>query len=283
MLTGGWGVSVFSFLFVFLTTVSSQAVAEASGFNLELSKQRCTPAAPGELVVYNSDFKWSYTLPEMAQRFREIYNSGKRLDARAYYDRKTNQFYLTHRGFNTSNKVKIDENFIKSVTRHVEVALEQKYAEFIFFPDMGHSHLYFEEKHWNDYYSVIPEAKEIYQQYEKMYGDLKMRALYHTAEQLHTKSKESGEFYSDHLEFRFWHRNLVGDNSVPDVITIFTDPNHAANSVGDMEGHHAWSAGYSISSSKNGCFAYKQNGKTLYFDISIHDLPADPDAPVEYM
>lgn len=271
-----------SLIFVIISLMSLSAFAEPSGFDLELSKKRCAAPTADEPIVYNSDFRWNYTLPEMAQRFEEIYNSGKRLDARAFYSKEDDQFYLTHRGFNTVNRVKINELFIRSVTRHIEVSLQNKYAEFIFFPDMGHSHLYFEETHWQAAYPVIPETPEFYTHYEEMLNDPKMRALYHTAEQLAMKDKQTGKFYDEHSEFRFWHRNPVGDNTIPDAMAIYTDPKHIANSVGEIHGHHSWSAGYNISSSKNGCFAYRHNGKILFFDISLLDLPMDPNNPPDY-
>jgi hypothetical protein len=270
--------------FIIGLIICTAAIANnSSGFDLELSKKRCAPPTADEPLVYNSDFKWHYTLEQMAQRFDEIYNSGKRLDARAFYDSKSDQFFLVHRGFNSTNLVKIGPQFIKSVTRHIEVSLENKYAEFIFFPDMGHSHLYFENTHWGKDYVTIPDYEEYYKHYEKMLNDPKMRALYHTAEQLGMKDKQTGKFYSDHYEFRFWHRNPVGDNTVPNTMAIYTAPQHVANSVGEIDGHHSWSAGYNISSSKDGCFAYKQDGKILYFDISLYDLPMDPKNPGELM
>lgn len=270
-------------LFFYITLFFTwQVSGSPSGFDLEASKARCAPAPIDEPIVYNSDFRWSYTLEEMSQRFDEIYNSGKRLDARAYYDQHTDSFYLTFRHNEELLRVKIDENFIRSVTRHIEVALENKYAEHIFFPDMGHSHLYFEESHWNKDYANIPGPAQYNEHYQKMLNDPMMRALYHTAEQLKMKEKDSAIFYSAHHEFRFWHRNPVGDNKSSDHLQIYTDPKHIANSVGELPGHHSWSSGYNISSSKNGCFSYIKDGKILYFDISLYDLPMDPSKPGDF-
>lgn len=271
---GNFFATVLVFTFFALPTY-----AETTAFNLELSQQKCSPQTTTEPLLYSSDFHWDYSFNEMSQRFDEIYNSGKRLDARAYFDKKTDQFYLVWRDDTEIKKVKLSEQFLRSVTRHIEVSLKNKFANFIFFPDMGHSHLYFAEDHWASHYLPVPDAKQYNQHYEKMLNDPNMRALYHTAEQLRTKDKATGKFYNSDMEFRFWNRNPVGDNTVPDTMTIYTNPTHSANTVSEIKGYYLWSAGYNISSSKDGCFAYYSNGKTLFFDISLYDLATDPSKP----
>jgi hypothetical protein len=43
--------------------------------------------------------------------------------------------------------------------------------------------------------------------------------------------------------------------------------------VTGLPGHRDWSAGFNISASQDGCFAYQHKGQTIYFDLSLHDLP----------
>ncbi len=67
--------------------------------------------------------------------------------------------------------------------------------------------------------------------------------------------------------------NAGGENVAPRF--AFNNTNY--NTVHELAGHHSWSAGYSLSASKDGCFSYRgPDGREYKFDISLEDLPYSP-------
>jgi hypothetical protein len=236
----------------------------------QASRERCRVPAPSEPIVYSDDFKAEYKLDEMAKAFQDNYESGKRLKGRAYYDEKLRSYVMPHH----TGPVKIDKNFIRSVTRHVELSLERRYADFIFFPDMGHSHLFFPDKDYNRLKFIEPFNA----MYEAFFAYKEMKVLYHTAEKLSVKLGERGRdgFPQDPvLLWRYFSRNPVGDNQGGENVYVLfqsAEP-HKYNTVKDVLGHSEYSAGFDLSASKDGCFPYQQGGKTFFFDISLESLP----------
>ena len=268
------------------------AHTEAWSSDLDISKTRCSITTAGESFVYQNDFenpalhlnsKWWWTLPEMEIHFETLYNSGKRLNLRAYYDAATDQFYLPiQEVFGANSHVVAPEFFINSIRRHIEAALENKYAEYIYFPDMGHSHFYIEESHWNSQYADLmkknPSIKgELYTQ---MLADPELKMLYHTAEKLLTSDEQNHLSEDPHLQFRFWNRNILGDNKMSSHLEVhFPEHPNSGNTVGSIPNYRVYSAGHNIHASKDGCFPYTHNGQTYYFDISLESVEYDPSLP----
>jgi hypothetical protein len=231
---------------------------------------RCNPPTPDEPIVYSDGFLGSFTLEEMAQVFDEHYRSGRRLKSRAYFDSSQNSFVLPHR----DGLVKVDSTFVASVTRHVEISLERRYADFIFFPDMGHSHLFIPESDYERLLSIKPASAR----YEAFFSYRKLKVLYHTAEKLTVRPGKysEGPFPQDPvLLWRYFARNPVGDNDGGEsVFVLFQLENpEKYNTVKRVPGHSEYSAGFEISASKDGCFPYQHKGKTQYFDLSLEPLP----------
>jgi predicted DNA-binding protein (MmcQ/YjbR family) len=276
-----------------LLLVSQTVYGSTDAPEILTAKQRCQITSAGESLLYSTEFEnpkkhngssWFFTFDEMAEQFKTTYNSGKRLPKRAYYDNQTNKFFLPIVDGKKIETVEITENFILSVQKHIENSLKLKYAEFAFFPDMGHSHLYFPQEHWDKEYSNYLEQHGKAAMYQKMLGDEKMHALYHTAEKLLTQDENKDLIADPHLEFRYWNRNVVGTNVQSDELKIYISEEALAtppkyNTVGNLEGYGSWSAGYNLHSSKDGCFSYQYKGDTYYFDLSLYDLERDPDAP----
>jgi hypothetical protein len=252
-------------IFVFLLALLLTPFEYAYG-----QENRCAKPLPGEKITYQEDFKRSYTLPEMADAFREHYESGKRLKGRAYYDEALKAYVLPH----FTGLVKLDSTFLRSITRHVEIALERRYADFVFFPDMGHSHLHIPTED----YERLKKIEPISLMYEKMFSYRRLQILYHTAEKLQVKSENisHGLFPQDPvLLWRYFSRNPVGDNNGGENVKIFfqLEEPEKYNTVKDIPGHKEYSAGFDISASKDACFPYQHGGKTYYFDISLESLP----------
>lgn len=235
----------------------------------------CRKQQANEPLIYMSEFKWGQSLAAMKEKSEQIYKSGKRLKGRAFYDELTKGYVIEL----DSGRVRLTNEFIRNVTRHIEINLERRYADFVFFPDMGHSHLYIPEKDWEELDKIPPSERHTL--YEKMLALPSLQMLYHTAEQLAVKEGERGEgaFPQDKiLLWRYFSRNPVGDNTTGEnVAPRFAFNNNSYNTVHELAGYHSWSAGYTLSASKDGCFSFKApDGQEFRFDISLEDLPYSP-------
>lgn len=244
-----------------------------SAFDIEEAKKRCQTDFKDSPEVYFGDFNWGYSLQTMEQRFEEIYNSGKRLFGHPKYDPSNDSFYIF---YDTKRHlpVKISQGFIKNVTLHIETAIDRGYAEFVFFPDMGHSHLYFPQDHWDKNLSTIEVTTETRNKlYEAMLNDPKMQPLYHLTEQLKMVDENKQIIDDPILEFKYWHRNFKGTNDLSGKYSIHVEVNKAGgNTVREIDGYRRYGSGFAVSASKDGCFPYRnKNGETLYFDIGLHD------------
>lgn len=272
-------------LVVFLLTWSYQSQANSTAFNLEESKNRCVVNYQDSPRLYSGDLAWGMTPESIESKFQWVYESGKRIDHHSFYDSNTDQFYLYKETTKGVFPVKITENFIKSVTLQIETALENGFAEQVFFSDMGHSHLYFPQEHWDENYNDYPTpvtAESQVRLYEQMLADTKMRALYHLAEQLQMLDEEKNIINDPEILHRYWNRNFVGQNDSSKNFEIAVNLEGNFNTVSNLDAHQSYSAGFQVSASKDGCFAYKdQNGQVKYFDIGLKDLYPDPSLPVD--
>ncbi len=235
----------------------------------------CPPQSDLEPLVYMSEFKWGQTLEQMRVKFKENYESGKRLKARAYFDESEDSYVLPK----STGKVKISANTIRNITRHVEHSLERRYADFVFFPDMGHSHFFVPNADWASISDIPPDQQHLV--YSKLLSLPGLKVLYHTAEQLSVREGERGKgpFPQDKiLLWRYFSRNPIGDNVTGDnVAPYFAFTNQSYNTIQELKDHRFWSGGFSISASKDGCFAYKSPDDKIYrFDLSLEDLPYSP-------
>lgn len=240
--------------------------------------QRCQSPKVGEKQVYNQDFSWGMSLDDMKAKFQEIYHSGKRLKARAYYNKATGKFVLPKDMSGGIKEVSLSPKFIKSVRRHIEEALKHDYADYVMFPDMGHSHFLLPRDYYDKELANIP-VSEMNILYEKMMASPQTKILYHTAEQLKVTDENDKLLPDRYLQWRFFTRNLVGDNRGEGNMKIYKALDSGANTIGEKEAHgdRWWGGGFNMSASVDGCFPYEQGGKTYYFDISLEDLPSDPE------
>lgn len=250
------------------------AAAAAEGNTAAELARRCAPAAKDEPILRQSDFRWNYTLPEILSRSSEIYVSPKRLAERAYWDAKTGAIrlpYLAERG----GPVEISPAFVTAVQRQLEKALELGYADAVFFPDMGHSHLLVPDKLWKTKYDLYP-ISDTTGMYRDMFKDPRVQLFYHTAEQLKARG-EDGQLVSDAAtRFRYRNRNISGFIKPDPELYVHQNPGSSANTVSGVPGYFWWGAGFNVSAQKDGCFVYNSKGKSYRFDLSLYDLPEDP-------
>jgi hypothetical protein len=246
----------------------------------QMPKPNCYRQTPTDEVIYNSDFKWGLTLPEMMERFDKMYAGPKRLDRHAYYDEQKKKYFLPYADAQ-GGPIELPVSFIDSVTKHIEKAFQRKFIDAVFFPDMGHSHFLIPEAKYKKVYANIPtEKSNVF--YKTLFMDPEIKVAYHTAEQLQSLDKSNQPLADQKIQWRFYTRNLIGDNGGEKKIEIYNALDQSkANTLGSVPGFYWWGAGFNLSANKNGCFSYKKEGQIFYYDISIYDLPIDPSLPVE--
>lgn len=254
--------------------------ARNSAFNINESKERCLVDKYQSEELFNDNFIMNYNLIEMEKKFNQIYFSKKRLRFHADYISEFDSFYLYLFTSESIIPIKISDNFIKNVTLHIETAIEQGYASYIFLPDMGHAHLYFPLEHWkNEYAKFDVSDNNIAELEEKMLADNQMEPLYHLSERLEMLD-ENGKVKPDEIiRFKYWNRNYSGRNDGTNEYKIYvTQSGEKYNTVCCLENFKNWSSGYAMSASELGCFPYRdKEGNVKYFDISLYDPHYNPE------
>ncbi len=242
----------------------------SSGLAAIISNNRnCLSEEAYELKLSPLDFKWGQSLDEMELRYKIVYNSGKRLKFRAYVEDK--KIILPVKN---GQQIIVSAHFVDSIINHIETALSRLYANYIFFSDMGHAHLFVDKSVYEKKVKVISsENKKA--RYEIMLNDIKTKLLYHTAEQLKTLGPDKLPLKDKATQWRYFSRNIVGSQGQKNTLEVIYNPRGAYNSARaktyDIGGQYKyWGAGVDISASKDGCFQFKHKGKTYNFDISLY-------------
>lgn len=263
--------------FVLIGLASSFSNADSASSEIQVDMSRCAEERQGDARVYSGDFKWGMSLQEIRDSAVKMYDSEKRLAERAYYDRSLQQFVFPideERG----GKAKIPATFIKAVTRHIEKGFARGYVDAVLFPDMGHSHFLIPMDEYKRDIEPLP-VNQYNVLYEKIMSNKNVKVVYHTAEQLRVTNEEKKLLDDKYLQWRYYTRNLVGHNNVdPDIELVNATATSAANTMSEQSGYYWWGGGFNVHANKNGCFSYKRDGKTYYFDISLKDLEPDPNS-----
>lgn len=254
-------------IFVFIVTFSVFG-AHAQISPIEEAKARCQRPDPSEPIVKQEDFSWDMTRDQILAKSENLYKSGKRLMKRAYYDAVAQAFVMPGR----TGDVRVPEKFILNVIGHVEESLRLNYIDAVIFPDLGHSHFFVPADIYDREIRPLPGEVEAY---EKMFALPELKVIYHTGEQLKFKDENETLLPDELIRWRYYVRNIVGDNSGARRIEIHLNPTAKFNTVKDLNGYEYYGAGFNISSSESGCFAYQDGGRRRYFDLSLHDLPTD--------
>lgn len=256
-------------VFLFASLLSVGALAA------DTRDSRCAPPAANEPHLVSSDFPWNQSLEEMRALYERTYSGEKRLYRRAYYDARAKKYFLDV-SHPEGTRAEVPTNFIRSVTKHVENALKKRFADFLFFPDMGHSHFFVPNAVWEKVQDL--ERDKLYEALFKTPG---LKVLYHTAEQLKVREGErsQGAYPQDEkLLWRYFTRNLFGTNDGSDTMeTLFAWGERYNTHGGELEGYRYYGGGFNISANKNACFPFQVDGKTYYFDLSLEDLPSSGD------
>jgi hypothetical protein len=229
----------------------------------------CAPSLADEPVIRGGDFSWNQSLAEISERAQRLYLEGKRLKSRAFVNEQ-GEVVVPHVRSTIVREVKLEPHFILSVRRHIEEALRLGYVDEIIFSDMGHAHFFMP---WDFYNEVILPIgiDETHIRYELMLAYEGLKMLYHTAEQLEMLDEDRKLINDRKVQWRFFTRNLVGDNRAEGRLELLHNETHSHNTGRSYEeGYRYWGAGFYITANKDGCFPFVHNGAVRYFDLNLH-------------
>lgn len=168
------------------------------------------------------------TRDQLLSMQRDVYQSDLRLKNRFYQD--DDKRYLSLYQDKIVNK---PVHFFKTLSHHINHALKLGSAEAISYSDMGHVHLYRHQRN----------------------GTIKF--LYHSGE-LFNFSK-NGPW----LRKRYLTRNMISRDKDLEIVVS----NSGFNTVHTIAGHKRIETLY-FTANKNGCFSYRYQGETFYYDVS---------------
>lgn len=233
----------------------------------------CSAPVSSEQVLNATEFKWFYTKIEMAEKFNEVYSSGKRLLNRARRSGESGEYELLYEGNEGTVEVPITRKFIENLTAAIVKAHKLAYVDHVFFPDMGHSHLWIPKQLFDEFTFPMSD-EEIARLYTQSLNHPDTRFLFHTAEQLKMLDDEHYVLSDKALAWRYFTRNLLVANDNSNTLDILSNLESIGNTVCEpAEGYALWSAGLYISASEDGCFSYTIGNQTRYYDISLTNLP----------
>ncbi len=213
----------------------------------------CLPEQDGEITV-DKGTSVIYTLAEAQAQYQNVYESGHRITQRVYWSATENAFVMKQ----SKASLKISPQFISSLTQHIETALSRGYADFLFYSDMGHAHLFMPD-------SGDTSTTNI----ETHLGENTLTFLYHTAELFVLRENFKGALTLDPwLQWRYYSRNFVAKNDSSDALAVVFAADAPYNTVRDLDNHSSVATVY-MSASRSGCFPFRQNGATYFFDFTI--------------
>lgn len=189
---------------------------------------------------------------EAKDQFNKIYTSPQRLKNRIYWSKDKQRFVSPA----NSNEPVVPEEFINNVRDQISQALRNKFADFIYYADLGHFHILIpkNQNHWD-------------------LSDVKILNLYHSGELYQFKKNGSlfGELIDDpHWQWLYQMRNFVGVNqSQAPLTSVFADPKAFYNTVQHIDGYKEVGIAH-MSANKNGCFSLTNTSPLNWrFDLSI--------------
>ncbi len=227
------------------------------------------------LFIYD-EYKWGLNYNDIEIDFLESYTLEKRLEGRAYVNENSKIMVpiITPKG--KKLEFELLPHALNIITKHIENALENRYADKIYFPDMGHGHFLIPEHIWetiSEKYSL--EEKHLY--YKALFNEPEVKILYHAAEQIQMtetfiddlgNKRNSDALLKDKaIQWRYYTRNIIG-NLTTGNLNVRLASTEKFNTLTALPGYTKRDS-FHINANKNGCFPFKQNGKTLFFDLSF--------------
>lgn len=219
----------------------------------------CSAPHANEPILQKSDYKVANTILDLQVQYDEIYNGKKRLPYRVYYDTTQRSYYVDRNG----RILKVPDKFLNALRRHIELAFERGYADFLFYPDMGHLHVL--RPIYGENFLASQDRIDL--------SDSQVKFLFHTAELLVLKPAGlKGSLVDDPwLQWRYHSRNFVAANIGDESLEVLFAKDADYNTVRSLDGYQEIGR-IALSSHRSGCFSFNKNGEGTRFDIGFEDL-----------
>ena len=220
-------------------------------------------------AIAENGHSWYRSFEEVVQLYEEHYNRESRLEN--YIHELGDGKYVADISFESREewRVMVPPSFIQHILNHLELALEKGWANYIFWPDLNHGHLFISREYWQEKYSEHTDPTDKYLTRMLEEDEAKMGILYHAAEHFCRLDPANEEAIRT--------RNIVGWFDGRPIELVYPDPKTdksahiRANTAGDPEGmDRKWFI--SVSAGKNGYFAIYPNGEEIRLDISFRVL-----------
>lgn len=229
---------------------------------------QCHPDQPSDQLIYR-DFQIFHSKDQLKQSFNELYQSERRLKNRVFLSSSTHDYQAPYDG----TLINLPKSFLLGVSRHIEKALKNSYIDYLFYPDMGHGHLYLPKKKWEQIKTLTGNKSE---RLLKALHSPSLKILYHTAELLQIKEGDfaTGKLPSDPWKlWRYFSRNLLGHfNEGYELEVLYAGDKQIYNTVREIKNHVNVSIFY-MSSTKKGCLSYSHSKRQLHYDLSFSNIP----------
>lgn len=226
--------------------------------------RNCPRPTAQEPTTRRNDWTLLENLTAAKAQYENLYRSGKRIQDRAFWSEAHDSYVIARK----NGLIRVDASFIRHLSEQMAVALDNGYADFLFYPDMGHVHLYASHADARELDAIADENAR----FEAMLRMPTLITLFHTAELLRLRLGDwfDGPLVDDPwLRWRYYSRNFLAENQdgkTPQVI-FAKDPRY--NTVRSIEGFSMRNSLY-FSGSQDGCFAVTTKQGVLYFDLAEH-------------
>ncbi|KYG65738.1 hypothetical protein AZI86_01290 [Bdellovibrio bacteriovorus] len=228
----------------------------------------CTPFGNSE-QPFERDYKFLNSKEAIDQDALATYQGEHRLKGRAYWDQNQRAYVLPY----SQSGVPLTQNFIKGLSAHFAKALENRYADAIIYPDMGHAHLVLPTQEWID---TKKSTEDMTARVNAALASPRIKALYHTAEMVHIKEGDfaKGRMPQDPWKlWRYFSRNLLGSfESLPSLEVLWAGPKAVYNTVREVPSMTEVTTVYFVAH-KSGCFPFKAPEGEKFFDITFETIP----------
>lgn len=242
------------------------------------AQPNCDAYKEGQPFLAQKDVFHFYTRAQMAESFKQIYRADARLIDRVYFAPDSDSFFLPVDSKEGKIDIRIPNTFIEAISWQIEEALDRELAEYVFFPDMGHTHFLIPQTRWDSFYQYLNPYTNARALFSNLFHEKDAYFLYHTAERLQFPPRDPDtseiSIQDPYLRYRYDTRNLVAQNEAYGKLFIIHHPDKKKhNSAHELDGYKYFSFGIFISANKNGCFRYTHREKEYYYDINLVGYP----------
>jgi len=246
----------FPFLFLCYTLLCLSLPATA--------QQECShPFLSSDPTLLSRHHPTNQTALQVQTTYSQILQAGYRLEYRAMsispHQWRIPLMPINSEGLSLQQASWIDfpASIVTSIVAHIHQAIEQGYAQFPIFSDMGHGHLYLPQ---NKAQSLLSSSSPS-DRWHSLLADPDLVILYHTRENYDLQEASTDPQIAHYNNTR----NLLGSINSDPHVSVLAGPGGIPNTARIIEGYSSVGAIY-FSATHKGCFPLNEN---LFLDFSL--------------